>query len=144
MKLLKKLILIGFLVGVLVLIRMVEYQFFYDPFMYFFSTGENAAKVTYPKMLFFSVFFRFLLNTVISLAVLWVAFRKVAIIKFAALLYAVFFVLLFPIFLYLMQHVTMEDYLAAFYVRRFLVHPVLILLLLPAFYYYRLRRPSEE
>lgn len=144
MKLLKKLIIIGFLVGILALIRSVEYQFFYDPFMYFFSGGGSGAETEYPKMLFFNVFLRFLLNTLISLAILWVAFRKSAIIKFSALLYTVFFVVLFPIFVYLMHHVSPGDYLAAFYVRRFLVHPVLILLLLPAFYYYRLRRPSEE
>lgn len=144
MKLLMKLIIIGSLVGLLVLIRMVEYRFFYDPFMYFFSSGSSAAEIPYPKMLFFNVFLRFLLNTLISLAILWVAFRKTAIIKFAALLYAVFFIVLFPFFIYLMHQVTLEDYLAAFYVRRFLVHPVLILLLLPAFYYYRLKSPSEE
>ena len=30
-----------------------------------------------------------------------------------------------------------ENFLALFYVRRFLIHPIFVLILMPAFYYYR-------
>lgn len=139
MKLGLKIFIILCLVALLALIRLYEYQFFYDPFMYFFEQAfQRGETLSFSTGMFFNVFLRFLLNTMISLAILWVAFRSWGIIKFASLIYAAFFIVLFPIFIYLMNHVDPEDYLAAFYVRRFLAHPLLILILLPAFYYYRL------
>ncbi|HER39680.1 MAG TPA: exosortase F system-associated protein [Salinimicrobium catena] len=140
MKPLVKMTIIGFLVGVLALIRLYEYRFFYDPFMYFFERAfQEQQEFHFPPRMFFNVFLRFLLNTLVSLSILYVAFKNIGIIKFASVIYACFFVALFPLFIYLMHHVTPDDYLAAFYVRRFLAHPVLILILLPAFYYYRLK-----
>lgn len=133
------------LVGLLALVRMYEYRFFYDPFMYFFGAAyETGSMLNIPNQLFLNLIFRFLLNTAISLLILWVAFRSKGIIKFAGLIYAAFFVILFPLFIYLMQHVEPSDYLAAFYVRRFLAHPLLILILLPAFFYYRLTAAAKK
>lgn len=137
----KILIILG-LVSVLALIRLYEYRFFYDPFMYFFEQAfQRGETLTFTNAMFFNVFLRFFFNTIISLIILWVAFRSWGIVKFAGLIYAGFFIILFPLFIYLMHHIKPEDYLAAFYVRRFLAHPLLILILLPAFYYYRLQRP---
>ncbi|NJW53151.1 exosortase F system-associated membrane protein [Salinimicrobium oceani] len=136
-----KLITIGVLVGLLALVRLYEYRFFYDPFMYFFEVRYEAGEgIDFPAYMFVNVLLRFLLNTLISLLILYVAFRNTGILKFSALIYSGFFIVLFPLFIYLMHHVQPNDYLAAFYVRRFLAHPVLILLLLPAFYYYRLQK----
>lgn len=133
------------LVGVLALVRLYEYRFFYDPFMYFFEQAFRSGEtVNYTFEMFFNVFLRFLVNTIISLLILWVAFQSREIIRFAALIYAGFFIVLFPLFVYLMHHVQPQDYLAAFYVRRFLAHPLLILILLPAFYYYRLQRSGAK
>lgn len=139
MRTLIKILLIGILVVLLVLIRLYEYRFFYDPFMYFFEQAfQKGEMLDFTNEMFLNVFLRFLFNTLISLAILWVAFQNFGIIKFAALLYFLFFLVLFPLFIYLMHHVSPDDYLAAFYVRRFLAHPLLILILLPAFYYYKL------
>lgn len=139
MRIVGKIIIILVLVGVLALIRLYEYDYFYDPFMYFFEQAfQRGETLDFTTVMFFNVFLRFLLNTLISLTILWVAFRNWGIIKFAGLIYGVFFIVLFPLFIYLMHHVSPEDYLAAFYVRRFLAHPLLILILLPAFYYYQL------
>lgn len=145
MRLAVKVAIIGALVGVLVLIRMYEYRFFYDPFMYFFEQSfQEGTQLKVPTEYYFNVFLRFILNTVVSLIILFVTFKSVAMIKFATLIYAGFFVVLFPLFIFLMHHVSPNDYLAAFYVRRFLVHPVLVLILLPAFYYYRLQRTAGD
>lgn len=140
MRILVKIMIVSALLVLLVLIRLYEYRFFYDPFMYFFEGAyQTGEKMDFSTEMFLNVFFRFLLNTLISLSILWVVFRSKGIIKFSALIYGGFFVILYPLFIYLMHHVQPNDYLAAFYVRRFLAHPVLILLLLPAFYYYRLQ-----
>lgn len=136
-----KLGMIALLVSLLVLIRLYEFQYFYDPFMHFFTRAFSTPEtLEFSTGMFFNMFLRYLLNTILSLAILFVAFRSIGIVKFAALIYLVFLVVLFPAFILLMGKVTPEDYLAAFYVRRFLAHPVLILILLPAFYYYRLTK----
>ena len=135
-----KIIKVLALVWLLALVRLYEYTFFYDPFMHFFGssfhTGE-ALDLT-PGM-FFNLFVRFMINTALSLLILWVVFEKRGILRFSAIIYLFFLVTLFPVFVFLMYQVTPEHYLAAFYVRRFLAHPVLILLLLPSFYYYTIR-----
>lgn len=139
MKIAGKITVILVLVAVLVFIRLYEYRFFYDPFMYFFEQAfQRGETLDFNTSMFLNLFLRFLLNTLISLAILWVAFENLGIIKFAGLIYACFLLVLFPLFIYLMNHIDPKDYLAAFYVRRFLAHPLLILLLLPAFYYYKL------
>lgn len=139
MKIAGKITIILVLVAVLVFIRLYEYRFFYDPFMYFFEQAfQRGETLDFNTSMFLNLFLRFLLNTFISLAILWVAFENLGIIKFAGLIYACFLLVLFPLFIYLMNHIDPKDYLAAFYVRRFLAHPLLILLLLPAFYYYKL------
>lgn len=144
MKLGTKILLIGFLVMLLAMVRMFEYQFLYDPFMYFFENAfRNHERLLFTQEMFFNVFLRFLINTVISLTILYVAFRDMGIIKFSGVIYALFFIILFPSFVYLMQNVQPDDYLAAFYVRRFLAHPVLILILLPAFFYNRLNKANR-
>lgn len=123
----------------LVLVRMMEETFFYDPFMYFFQGCRCENPEVFPGYWYFNVALRFLVNTVISLVIIYVVFQNMASVKFSALLYLILFVILFPLFIYLMEHVQKDDYLAVFYVRRFLVQPVLILLLLPALYYQRLK-----
>lgn len=144
MRAVTKILIISGLVGILALVRLYEYKFFYDPFMYFFERAfQSGETIDYSFEMFFNVFLRFLVNTFISLLILWVAFRSREIIKFAGIIYAAFFIVLFPLFIYLMHHVQPGDYLAAFYVRRFLAHPLLILILLPAFYYYRLSRQER-
>ena len=140
-----KIIIILGLVGVLALIRVYEYKFFYDPFMYFFEQAyQSGETIDFSFEMFVNVFLRFSLNTLVSLLILWVAFQSWGIIKFSGVIYLTFFTVLFPLFVYLMHHVQPQDYLAAFYVRRFLAHPLLILILLPAFYYYRLQRSVAD
>ncbi len=138
-----KISVILLLVCLLALVRLYEYSFFYDPFMYFFEEDfQNELHI--PTWMFFNVFLRFLVNTVISLVILYVAFQSRSIIKFSGIIYAGFFLVLFPLFIYLMSHIHTDNYLPAFYVRRFLAHPVLVLILLPAFYYYRLQKKITE
>lgn len=140
-----KIPVVGVLIFLLVLVRMYEYQIFYDPFMYFFA-GANmtGSPLEYPPELFFNVILRFLINTAISLAILYIVFQSKSVLRFAAVLYGLFFLMLFPAFIFLIYQAEPDNYLAVFYVRRFLVHPVLLLILLPAFYYQQLNAKAEK
>ena len=136
---------ISLLVILLVLVRYFEKELFYDPLIWFYQGDYLNNKI--PKFDFWplvlNVALRFFINTVISLVILYVAFLDKNILKFSALLYGILFILAGSIFIYLLLNIENEHFLALFYVRRFLIHPIFILLLLPAFYYYRLRNTNS-
>ena len=120
-------------------IRFRESELFYDPLLSFFK--GNYQNMMLPEMehgkLFFHVFLRYLLNTLLSLVVLWMAFREKGIIKFSSLFYTGVFVVLLVVFGILLKTQDVGEYLPIFYVRRFLIQPLLLFMLLPAFYYYK-------
>lgn len=118
-------------------VRAFEHQLFYDPFIVFFKT--NYQTQAYPDFsvwsLFVSYTFRYFINTALSLLLLYVLFADSTIIKVASLLYVIFFVLLLSVFFalfYLDEH---PATFVVFYVRRFIIQPLFIILFIPAFYY---------
>ncbi|MDB9721305.1 exosortase F system-associated protein [Winogradskyella sp.] len=127
---------------VLVLIRAYETILFYDPYLVFFENDylyiDNPRREVAKLILYTSL--RYLLNTVTSLGILYLTFREKSIIKFSVLIYTIAYVFLMVAFLYFVLNPKQEDYYLFFNFRRFLIHPILILVLLPAFYYHRLKR----
>ena len=126
-----------FLIMLLVLIRAYEKTLFYDPLLNYFST-ENAH-LALPKInifkLFFSLGMRFYLNSVISLFLLYVIFKDTQIVKFTALLYMILGSILMISFIFMLNFFGEENKMTLFYIRRFLIQPIFILLFIPAFYY---------
>lgn len=120
-------------------LRFRESELFYDPLIAFFKGNYRATIL--PDMeeakLFLHLFFRYTINTVLSLVILWMAFKERGIITFATLFYVVVFVLLIITFKIMLATQGVGEYLPLFYVRRFLIQPILLFMLLPAFYYYR-------
>lgn len=137
-----KLLVLLFLFGLLVLVRLFEADLFYDPLLAFFKQDYLHNKVPNVETgkLMLHTAFRFGINTLISLAILYVAFNDKGIVKFSAVLYLIAFVVLLSWMAWLVAHAAPNsNYNLLFYVRRFLIQPLLVLLLLPAFYYHRLR-----
>ncbi len=132
---------IGVLVIILAAIRLFEDMLFYDPLILFFRSSYLTGELPEMNMglLLINLVMRFLLNTGISLLIILLAFRDIQILKFAAILYGILFLAGIPSFIFLLSNYEHEHYLALFYVRRFLIHPIFIIILLPAFYYYKLR-----
>jgi len=124
------------LVVLLVLVRTFEDALFYDPFLNYFKT--NYTQLPLPQMetgkLFLHLFFRYLLNTILSLAIIYTIFKNVELVKFSAVLYVIFFIFLIAAFF-----LTLEFYannkMLIFYIRRFLIQPLFLLLFIPAFYF---------
>ncbi|MDT0674984.1 exosortase F system-associated membrane protein [Autumnicola musiva] len=141
MRILKKTLGIGVLVIFLILVRMFEKALFYDPLIEFYQRDYLHHQI--PEfnfwLLLLNLVLRFLLNTVISLAILYIAFFNKNIVRFASLLYLILLLIGGSVFIFLLLNIENEHFLALFYVRRFLIHPIFILILLPAFHYYRLR-----
>ncbi|OEJ99235.1 exosortase F system-associated protein [Flavivirga aquatica] len=137
-----KYILLFILFGLLVLIRFFENDLFYDPYLTFFendylymdSPRRELIKLVSNTML------RYVLNTITSLAILYIVFKDKSIIKFSVIIYTIAFALLLIVYMYFVINPRQEDYYMFFNVRRFLIQPIILILLLPAFYYHKLHK----
>jgi len=78
------------------------------------------------------------LNSLLSLALLYVIFEDRDILQFSGLLFVAFFVLLI-LALFCVLSFQNQNYLLLFYVRRFLIQPIFILLFIPGFYYQKIK-----
>lgn len=136
-----KYILILVLVLLLVLIRVFENELFYDPYLLFFKSDYLQMDFPRREILKLSIYtsLRYLLNTVVSLVIIYLFFKDLSIIKFSVIIYGVAYILLLGVFLYFVIHPKQEDYYLFFNFRRFLIQPIFLLLLLPAFHYYKLK-----
>lgn len=135
-------LLVGILFIFLILIRTYENVLFYDPYLTFFENDYlyiDSPRREVAKLVLFTTL-RFVLNTVISLGILYLIFKGKGIIKFSALIYLIAYVLLLIPFLYFVINPDQDDYYLFFNIRRFLIQPIGLILLLPAFYYYKLNR----
>jgi exosortase F-associated protein len=126
-----------FLLLLLVLIRVFEDNLFYDPFLNYFKTEYSQSPLPQINIfkLFFSLGIRFYLNSVISLFLLYVVFKDTKIVKFSILLYMILGSVLMISFIFVLNFFGEENKMTLFYIRRFLIQPIFILLFIPAFYY---------
>ncbi|MFV8225034.1 exosortase F system-associated membrane protein [Christiangramia aquimixticola] len=134
---------IGLLVLSLAAIRFFEEDLFYDPLIVFFKSDYLLGIIPPMDMakLMVNLTLRFGLNTLISLAIIYLSFKDRDILKFSTVLYGILYLLATAVFIFLVLNIGNEHYLALFYVRRFLIHPLFLLILLPAFYYSKLKNP---
>lgn len=121
----------------LVLVRAFEQTLFYDPFILYFQDDFLHAPIPVfsGSKLLFSMTFRYALNTIISLAIIQVAFQNRDFTVFSIKFYVLAYLVLIPTFFIILKGELANGYLFAFYIRRFIIHPLFVLLLLPAFYY---------
>lgn len=124
-------------IAILVLIRIYESNLFYDPFLEFFNNATQ--KKTIPKYdgfkLFFGLLFRYLINSICTVFIIYLLFKETNLVKFATILLLAFFVILTIFFHFLLEFSANSDVVILFYVRRFLIQPLFLLLFVPAFYY---------
>jgi exosortase F-associated protein len=131
-----EIIILIMLVFLLALVRLFE-EDFYDPFMDYFKS--DYLKMPFPDYdsfkLFLSLFFRYALNSLISIVIIQVLFKDFGLVKFASFLYLVFFLILILVFFSILNFSDQENNFLLFYVRRFLIQPLFLLLFVPAFFY---------
>ncbi len=121
----------------LILVRAFQNQLFYDPFIKYFSNDFLSSPMPeYNGLkLFSNLFLRYLINTIISLAIIYVIFHKKGLVRFSIKFYIAAFIFLGIFYFLLLKMEMLDGYLLTFYIRRFLIHPVFVLILVPAFYY---------
>ncbi len=136
------LVLILTLIGV----RAFLEPLFYDPLITYFKNDSLTKPI--PDLnfsnYFFNIFLRYTLNSLISIAIIYVIFQNIKTliftIKFYIFSFFIFFFLLF-IFLYFEN---ISNNLILFYLRRFLIQPLFLFILLPAFYYQKLQNTRNK
>ena len=121
----------------LICIRFFEEDLFYDPFLQFFkSEYQNKPLPDFDEFkLIVNVVLRYFLNAIFSVLILYFLFKNNTHIKVAVFFYLFLLVFLLLVFAYLLFFSENPNYLLLFYVRRFLIQPLFILLLIPAFYF---------
>ncbi|TXE06138.1 exosortase F system-associated protein [Seonamhaeicola algicola] len=139
-----KYLMLFMLFTLLILVRAFEETLFYDPYLQFFQNDYlyiDSPRREIAKLLIFTAL-RYTINTTISIAILYVIFKDINVVKFSGLVYAVAFLVLMLLYSYFVINPKQEDYYMFFNIRRFLIQPIFLILLLPAFYYNKLKKQT--
>lgn len=120
----------------LISIRNFETELFYDPLIFYFK--QNYHNLPLPNtdytLLYMSYTVRFLLNSLLSIAILWSIFQKQAHLKIIAIIYLAFFIVLLLLLNYTL-YFKADNLQLLIYTRRFLIHPILLLITIGALFY---------
>lgn len=118
-------------------VRMLEDQIFYDPFLNFFHEADKSQ--AFPTFewgkLIGSHVFRFVLNLIFSCIIIHFMFKNKDWTVQGAVLITIIFAITFPIYLFCIYNKFDIGYLFSFYMRRFVIQPLILLLIIPLFYY---------
>ena len=144
MKKVVRLLLVVLMVGILIVIRGFVAPYFYDPLRDYFLSDYLHVPVPDIDLIhfFLHLFLRYFLNTIISLTLIYLIFKNLTLVQFSVKFYIYAFVILgFTLYLILQFQIS-DNYMLLFYVRRFLIHPLFVFILLPAFYYQSLKEDN--
>lgn len=136
-----RIILVCLLFGLLIAIRGYVAPYFYDPLNHYFNRDYLTTSVPSLEFgrYFFNLFLRYSLNTIVSLVIIYLLFMDKSLLKFAVKFYVIAFIFLGVFLFVILKYFNSEGYMLLFYVRRFLIHPLFVVVLIPAFYYQKLQ-----
>lgn len=121
----------------LISVRVLEDRIFYDPFLEYFHEADK--NIPFPPFewgkLILGHVFRFILNLFFSCLIIHFLFKKKDWTLQGALLMVIVFGITFPVYLYCISDRFEIGYLFSFYMRRFVIQPLILLLIIPLFYY---------
>ena len=125
-----------FLFMLFVLIRAFQEELFYDPFIGYFKEGSFSLG-RFPNYSIFklvlSYLFRYGLNMAVSLLMINVIYENKLINRFTIRFYIMAVVFMLPVFVIITKAFPDINYIFPFYIRRFIIHPLFILILIPFF-----------
>jgi len=132
--------LAAFLLGGIISVRIFEEDLFYDPLLEFFknSKHEFLPSMDFTK-LYIHVFFRYFLNLLLTTLIVKVLFWEQRYVKFTIIIGIIGFVILLPLYAYMLQNNLNFGEMIFFYIRRFLIQPMFLILLVPCFYYQEIK-----
>lgn len=123
----------------LILVRKFETELFYDPFLAYFKTDFYHSE--FPKYelgkVILNILFRYFLNLLLSVLIIGLIFWRKDYMKYTFYIWIGFLVVFLPLYIYFIETEFSLGENYGFYIRRFLIQPVLLLLLIPAFFYHQ-------
>ncbi len=128
------------------LIRGFETKLFYDPFLDYFRGNYQNNVLPTVNLLWLNINYllRYALNSFISLLVLFLLFGSKSLVKDFMMVYVVAFIILM-IGINLFLFYGDKDFLSIFfYTRRFLIHPLFLILFIPAILYQKSVKPTDS
>jgi len=135
-KLLKYILLI-ILVSGLIMVRVYQEDLFYDPLLYFFEQNDNQSyllNLNVNKHLV-SITFRYAINTTLSMGIIYLLFGKKSYLKVSAIIFLLGWLIFLPLYYYFIHTRFTYSLMIGFYVRRFLIQPMMGIILTLAFFY---------
>ena len=122
------------------LIRAYAADLFYDPLIEYFKNDYLYSKLPTINILQLAIdmLFRYILHAILTITIIWLLFRRKEYVKFTSYFLILAFILLMTVFIILIKNNFENGYLLPFYIRRFLIHPLFLFILLPAFYFQKL------
>lgn len=127
----------------LICVRILEEDLFYDPLLHYFKTHltQSIPRVHWGALAF-SHSFRFILNLIGSCLIIQGFFARLEWTKQAAWIMSILFGVSLAIYTSMLATDFPFGKLIGFYVRRFVIQPLGVLVLLPIFYW-RIKREKE-
>ena len=129
--------IVSFAVFGLIGVRILEDEIFYDPFINYFHIANKHA--LFPDFEWFKLFanyvLRFGFNLILSAIIIHFIFKNKDWTIQAVILMLIIFAITLPIYLYCINTKFEIGYLFSFYMRRFVIQPLILLMIIPLFYY---------
>lgn len=137
LKLTKWILIFVSVVG-LAAVRLFQEELFYDPFIGYFKSNYLGKKFPeYESLkLLISHIFRFSLNGILSIAILILLFGK-EFLKSILMVYVFFMVLFLGLYFWQVECKFCLGNMPVFYIRRFLIQPLLLLLMIPGIWIWK-------
>jgi len=135
-----KIILFLLLISLLFIVRAFSEELFYDPLIDYFKNDYLYTKMPQIDLwhLIIDMLFRYVIHSILTLLIVWVLFCRKDYVKFTGFFLMIAFLFLIILFVILIRDQFESGYLFPFYIRRFIIHPLFLLILLPAFYFQKL------
>jgi len=127
-------------------VRALEDTLFYDPFLnYFHEANKNIGFPAFEwGKLITGHLLRFLLNLMFSCLIIYGLFKNRQWTFQGAVMITIVFIISLLIYLYCISDRFEIGYLFSFYMRRFVIQPLIIMLIVPIFYYRKQMQGKEN
>ncbi len=135
-KLLRYLLLI-ILVSGLIMVRVYQIDLFYDPLLYFFEQNDQPSylsNLNIPKHLI-SISLRYAINAILSIGIIYLLFEKKSYLKASSIIFLIGWLIFLPLYYYFIHTGFTYSLMLGFYIRRFLIQPIMGIILTLAFFY---------
>lgn len=133
------------LICLLIAIREIIAPFLYDPLVNYFKSDYLHKPVPSINLglLLVNILVRYILNSAVSITIIYVLYKNIKLVWFSFKIYTIAFIFFSICLITILKFNEGSNYLLLFYVRRFLIQPILVLLLIPAFYLQKLKNDEN-